>query len=240
MGVFYFDKIIRWGNTYDLSSFFIVKFILLICLVALSPSTPPACIYFKHGGLDSRDQLRSRSRMSFVSRLTFENRRECPSCRHQLFFFLVEIFKIETFQSRLGCVKINIETVEIFEICQDFQDLLSLFEIYRDISILSRLFEVLLHQKSCQIEKSRSRIRIKLTNSWSRSRKTVEICQKFHVIETFETGRWCRDKIEISRSSRLTFWNCRDFLDCWDQPFSSVEIGSLNRDHVETNRDPLA
>ncbi len=59
-----------------------------------------AFIHFKHGGLDSRDQSRSRSRTSFVSRLTFENRRECPSYWDQLFFFSVEIFKIETFQLR--------------------------------------------------------------------------------------------------------------------------------------------
>jgi hypothetical protein len=123
------------------------------------------------------------------------------------FFFSVEIFKIETFQSRLGWVK-------IFKICQDFQDLVRLFEIYRDISTLSRLFEVLHHKKYRQIEKSRSRNRIKLPNSRSRSRQTVEICQKCHVLtdfsismETFEAGRWCRDKIEISqsRSSRLRF-----------------------------------
>jgi hypothetical protein len=102
------------------------------------------------------------------------------------------------------------------EICRDFQDLLRLFEIYRDISTLSRLFEVLHHQKSSQIEKSRSRNRIKLTNSQSRSRQTVKICQKCHVltyssisIETFETGRWCRDKIKISQS-RSRLLDCRD------------------------------
>ncbi len=111
-----------------------------------------------------------------------------------LFLFSVEIFKIKTFQLRLGCVKIFIETVEIFEICQDFQDLLRLFEIYPDISKLWRLFEVLQHQKSQQIEKSRSRNMIKLTNSRSRSRQTVKIYQKCHVstdfsisIKTFET-----------------------------------------------------
>jgi hypothetical protein len=140
------------------------------------------CMFFKHGGLDSRDQSRSRSRTSFMSRLIFENRRECPSCWDQLFFFSVEIFKIEifkieTFQSRLGCVKIFIKTVEIFEICWDFWDLLRLFKVYQNISILSRLFEVLHHQKSWQIEKSRSRNRIKLTNFWLRLRQTVKICQ---------------------------------------------------------------
>ncbi len=118
----------------------------------------------------------------------------------RLFFFSVEIFKIETFQSRLGCVKIFVETVEINRDCRYFQDLLRLFKIYRDISTLSRLFEVLQGKKSWQIEKSWSSNVIKLTNSWSRSRQTVKICQKFHVstdfsisIETFGTGRWCRD-----------------------------------------------
>jgi hypothetical protein len=67
---------------------------------------------------------------------------------------------------------------------------------------------------------------IKLTNSQSRWRLTVKISQKFQVsrdfsisIETFGTGRWCRDKIEISQSwSRL--------LDCQDKLFEIVEIFS--------------
>ena len=116
------------------------------------------------------------------------------------FFFSVKIFKIKTFQSRLGCVEINRD-------CRDFQDLSRLFEIYRDISTLSRLFEVHQGKKSRQIEKSRSRNVIKLTNSRSRLRQTVEICQKCHLstdfsvsIETFQTFRTCRDKTEISQS----------------------------------------
>jgi hypothetical protein len=127
----------------------------------------------------------------------------------RLLFFSVEIFKIETFQSRLGCV----ETVEINRY---FQDLSRLFKIYQDISTLSRLFEVLQGKKSRQIEKSWSRNVIRLTNSRSRSRQTVEICQKFHVstdfsisIETFGTWRWCRDKIKISRS-RSRYLDRRD------------------------------
>jgi hypothetical protein len=83
----------------------------------------------------------------------------------RLFFFSVEIFKIETFQSRLGCVEIFVETVEINRDCRDFRDLSRLFEIYQDISTLTRLFEVLQGKKSRQIEKSRSSNVIKLTNS---------------------------------------------------------------------------
>ncbi len=42
----------------------------------------------KPGGLDVRDQSRSRSRMSIVSRLTFENRRDYPSRQDRLLFYL--------------------------------------------------------------------------------------------------------------------------------------------------------
>ncbi len=166
-------------------------------------------VFYKPGGLDSRDQSRSRSGFLDLSRPTFKNCRECPSYRDQLFFSSVKIFKIETFQSRLGCVEINRD-------CQDFWDLLILFDIYWEISTLSRLFEVLQDQKSWQIEKSCLRNVIKLTNSPSRSRQTVKICQKCHVstnfsisIKTFGTGRWCRDKIEISQS-RSRYLDCRD------------------------------
>ncbi len=77
---------------------------------------------------------------------------------------------------------------------------------------------------------------IKLTNSQSRSRQTVKICQKCHILtdfsilfETFETGRWCCDKIKISRSwSRL--------LDRQDKLFEIVEIFST----VETYSLPVS
>jgi hypothetical protein len=65
-----------------------------------------------------------------------------------LFFVSVEIFKIETFESSLGQVKIFIEIVKMYQDCRDFQDLSRLFEIYQDISTLSRLFEGLQVQKS--------------------------------------------------------------------------------------------
>ncbi len=135
--------------------------------------------------------------------------------------------------------------IKTFEIYWDFWDLLRLlrfietFEIYWDFWDLSRLFKISQHyrdiiktfsrlqaQKSWQIEKSPLRNVIKLTNSQSRSRQTVKICQKCHFltdfsisIETFGTGKWCQDKIKISQSqSRL--------LDCRDKLFESVEIFS--------------
>ncbi len=51
-----------------------------------------------------------------------------------------------------------------------------------------------------------------------KKRRNFQISTNFSIaIETFWSGRWCRDKIEKSRSSRLTFWRCRDFLDCRDK-----------------------
>ncbi len=135
--------------------------------------------------------------------------------------------------------------IEIVKTNRDFQDLSRIFEISRHNWDFFKTFSRLQAQKSQQIEKSRSSTVITLTNS--RSRKTVKNCQKCHVstdfsvsIETFRTFRTCRDKIEISWSSRLTFWNCRDFLGRRDWLFFGVEIESLDRDHVETNRDPQA
>jgi hypothetical protein len=96
----------------------------------------------------------------------------------------------------------QIETVEIY---RDFRDLSRIFEISQHNRDFFKTFLKLQAQKSRQIEKSRLRNVITLTNS--RKRQTVEICQKCHVstdfsvsIETFWTFRTCRDKIEISRS----------------------------------------
>jgi len=60
--------------------------------VDVQVTTATKWVWHKPGGLNSRDQLRSR--MSKVSRLTFENRWDYPSFWDQLFFISVEIFKI--------------------------------------------------------------------------------------------------------------------------------------------------
>jgi hypothetical protein len=88
------------------------------------------CIFRNLGGLDSGDQSRSRSRSSFMWRLTFENRREYPSCQDQLFFFSVEIFKIEIFRSRFIFVEIFIEIVETNQDCRDLSRLSRFIKIF--------------------------------------------------------------------------------------------------------------
>jgi hypothetical protein len=100
------------------------------------------------GGLHSREQSRSRSRTSIVSRLTFENSRDYPSRRDQFFFISVEIFKIKTFQSRFRCVEIFIEIVET---SQDFRDKsrlsrqIEIIETNRDYQDFSRFIEISQH-----------------------------------------------------------------------------------------------
>ena len=58
-------------------------------------------------------------------------------------FISVEIFKIETFQSRLGCVEIFIEIVETNRDFRDFRDKSRFFEIFvgnRDFVEINRDF----------------------------------------------------------------------------------------------------
>ncbi len=73
--------------------------------------------------------------------------------------------------------------------------------------------------------------------SWSRSRQTVKKRQNFQIltnfsnlIETFWSGRFSIS-IEISRSSRLTFWPCQDFLNCRDKSRPPRLHGSLLLSH---------
>ncbi len=77
-------------------------------------------LFAKVGGLDSQDQSRLRSRMSFVSRITFLKCQDFLDGRDHLFFFSVKIFKIEIFQLRFIFVKIFIKIVKINRDCQDF------------------------------------------------------------------------------------------------------------------------
>ncbi len=142
--------------------------------------------FFKPGGLNSRDQSRLRSRSSFVSRLAFENRQEYPSRWDQLFFFSVEIFKIEIFRLRFIFVEIFIEIVETN---WDFRD-------------LSRIFEISWHNQDF-FETSGSKI---LTN-WEIS---IEKCDNIVETDFFSVSR-SRVSIETTsrqiETPRLTFFS---------------------------------
>ncbi len=72
----------------------------------------------KPGGLDVRDQSRSKT-VKIIHHVEID-----------FYFISVEIFKIKTFLSRLRCVEIFIE---IIEINRDFQDKSRQIEIFRDI-----------------------------------------------------------------------------------------------------------
>jgi hypothetical protein len=93
--------------------------------------------FSKPGGLDSRDESRSRLRFLDLSRQTFKTCQDFLDGRDKLFFVLVLIFKIETFQLRLCLVKIFVKIVEIVETNQDCQDLSRRIEICQEISTFS-------------------------------------------------------------------------------------------------------
>jgi hypothetical protein len=178
-------------------------------------------LIIKVGGLDSRDQ--SRSRTSYVSRRTFLNCRDFLDGRDQLFFFSVEIFKIEIFQSRLWRVEIFVEIVETRRDCQDLSRHVEIFEICRDaveicrdaVEICREISTLSRPKVSTDWEISTRKYKNPRT-SRSRSRQTVEKRRKFQIstnfsisIETFWSGHCCRDEIEISRS-RSRYLDCRD------------------------------
>ncbi len=124
--------------------------------------------------------------------------RDCPSCRDQFlkpvqifstveidfYFISVEIFKIETFQSRLCRVEIFVEIVETHRDCRDLSRLSRFVEICRDLLRCSRDLSRNLDEKIQNPCTSRSR-----------SRQTVEKRQDFQIstnfsisIETFWSG----------------------------------------------------
>jgi hypothetical protein len=74
--------------------------------------------------------------MSFVSRLTFENRRECPSCRDQLFFFLGRDFENQDFSIEIYLCR------DIYRDCRDKSRLSRQIEIIETFRDLSRFLEI--------------------------------------------------------------------------------------------------
>ena len=87
-------------------------------------------------------------------------------------------------------------------------------------------------EKISTVEMSFSKCRDRDSRSRSRQKS------RFYSISHVETSFF-----ELSRlvsTVEIGFSNCPENLDCRDQLSASVEIESLDRDHVETNRDPQA
>jgi hypothetical protein len=88
-------------------------------------------IFCKPGGLDSPDQSRLRSRLSFMLRSNFIKCQDYPSCQHQNFSqlwflklrFFSRDFVVSRFLSRLSrrieIVKLCQDTLRFVKICQD-------------------------------------------------------------------------------------------------------------------------
>ncbi len=139
------------------------------------------------------------------------------------FFFLVEVFKIETFQSRLWRIEMFVEIVETRQDCQD----------------LSRRVKIVKKSQHCQglwslkMMKSLDKLRNldeKIQKSMHFSMEIETNCQetpKFSDLDEFLdldwdflvwTLMWRQNRevsisIEISWSSRLIFLKCWYFLD---------------------------
>ena len=159
------------------------------------------------------------------------------------FFFVVEIFKIETFSRdfvesrflsrlsrRIEIVKICQEALRFVKICQDTLRFVKKswhYWVWKWWKVLTN-WEIL--TRKCK-NPCTSRLTL---------RHTVKKCQNlinFLIsIQNFWSGHWCRDEIEKSQLSRCTFWKWQDFLDCWDRDSWSRH----DPDTIETNQDPQA
>jgi hypothetical protein len=177
------------------------------------------------------------------------------------FFSSVEIFKIETFQSRLWRVKIVKTCQDFCRDCRDASRLSRFVEMHRDcqdavkicreISTLSRPFESEndesldgLRNLDKKIQKS-THLSIKIktncqeTPKFSDLDEFLDLDRDFLVWTLMSRQNWeVSISTRISRLSRCTFWRCQDFLNCRDSLFDNVEIETLDWDHVKTNWDP--
>ncbi len=138
-------------------------------------------IVTKLGGLNVRDQSRSRPRTSITSRLTFENGQDYPSCRDQLFFFSVETLSRRDFCQDCRDTSRLSRFVEIVKICWD------LSRRSRDLSRCSWDLSRNLDEK---IQKS-MHFSIKIETNCRETPKFSDLDE--FLIETFWSGHWCRD-----------------------------------------------
>jgi len=168
-----------------------------------------------------------------VSRPTFLKCRDFLDGRDQLFFFLVKIFKIETFQLRLWGVEIFVEIVETRQDCWDLS---------RRSRDLSRPFESENDEKSRRIEKSQwenTKIHALLDRDQDKLSRHSKIFRSWQI--SWSRSRLFGLNIDVETKSRS--------LDL-DQDFSTVETHFLtlsrfsrlsrpfDRDTIETNQDP--
>ncbi len=200
-------------------------------------------VIVKHGGFDSRNQ--SRLRTSFMSRLTFENRWECPSCQDQLFFSRLRFLKSRLFSQDWRVIFLSRLSRRV-KICWDTSRLSRFVESSWDLSRNLYIVEAFWVWKWWKVLTDWEISTWKYKNPrTSRSRQTVEKRQNFQIltnfsisIKTFWSGHWCWDKIEKSRSWPR-FLDCQDALFDADEIFLTVKTHSLttprSRLSIETN-----
>ncbi len=91
---------------------------------------------------------------------------------------------------------------------------------------------------SIEIYQKSSYFSIEIEKNIQKSRKITKVSTSLKKSRSRPKSTILAELIEISQLSRLTFENRRDCPSCRDHLLKTVEIESLNRYHVETNRDP--
>jgi hypothetical protein len=130
----------------------------------------------KLGGLDVRDQSRSRSRTSIASRLTFENGRDYPSRRDQLFFSRSRFLKSRLFSRDFVALRFLSRFVEKSQ--RENTKIHALLD--RDRDKLSRNAKIF---RSRRISRSRSRL-FGLDIDVETKLKNLDLNRDFSIVET--------------------------------------------------------
>jgi hypothetical protein len=154
----------------------------------------------KPGDLDSWDQLRSRSRLSFVSRPELFIVSRLSIMSRPDFFSWLRFLKSRRFSRDFVASRF---LLRLLRFVKTHQDLSKFVETHPDLSRNLDIIETFWVWKWWKVLTNWEISMTKCKNprtSPSRSRQTVEKCQNFQIlmnfsisIETFWSGPWCRD-----------------------------------------------
>ncbi len=168
-----------------------------------------------------------------------------PSCRDQLFLSVKIIHHVKTrhffsrsrfLKSRLWCVKIFVEIVEMHQDCQDLsrrikicQNLSRPIEICWEISTLSRPFESENDEKSWRIEKSRqenANIHALFNQDWEKLSRNANIFRSWQISQPRSRlfGLDIDVKVHFLKMSRFSWLSRLTHWQCWDQDSQSRQI----------------
>jgi hypothetical protein len=206
----------------------------------------------KPSGLDSRDRSRSRSRMSFASRLTFFKCQDLLDSWDRIFFSRSRFLKSRLFQSRLGRVEIFVEIVKTYWDCRDLSRFVETQRVFSRFVKTQRFLDILetfwgtsgpknLTNREISTEKydKIDQLSIEIETNCQETPKFSDLDEFSISIETFWSGHWCRDEIqEFSISTEIFSIVETNIFKVSRSPFFCLNRDSRSRHDRDKSRPP--